>query len=148
MSWFRKSPPPLDDDPQETLIPYEKTYEPAPTPPDLLEAAARGREWSRAEWQRTKFVELTPAIPAPPAPPTVPWTREVPTDAGVYWHVPSVDVGVLHLIVLIRCGQQLCLMQRRAGSDSVAYLSVRRIGGWFAGPIATPEGVALEEIKL
>jgi hypothetical protein len=155
MSWFRKSPL-ISEDPQEHLVAYERVvpreYTPAPKPPDLVEAAERSVEWTRP--QPTVLHVVPEPEPEPQQPqqdqehPTVPFTRDLPTCPGVFWHVPSADPGVLHWLVVLRCGRSLCVMQRRNGSDSVAYVNVNRIGGWFAGPIPSPAGVDLSELRL
>jgi hypothetical protein len=155
MKWFGKAPPQADEDPQEKSVAYERPYPREYTrgdkPIELLDAVERSIEWTRP----APVVSVVEPEPEPePEPqqdqehPTVPFTRELPTRPGVFWHVPSADPGVLHWLVVIRCGQHLCVMQRRAGSDSVAYVNVNRIGGWFAGPVASPAGVELSELRL
>jgi hypothetical protein len=37
---------------------------------------------------------------------------------------------------------------RRAGSDSVVYLNVRAVRGYWAGPLPIPEGVDVRQVNL
>jgi hypothetical protein len=152
MTWpFRKRAEPEPEYRTPALEVFEREYKPAPTPPDLLEAAERGRNGWTEEWTREKYAarrrEMGEVPLAPPAPPTVGWTRDLPTVPGVYWHAPAVDVSELHLLVVLRFGQQLCVREHRGGT--IKFVGIQRIGGyWSVSPVAIPEFARLEEISV
>jgi hypothetical protein len=86
---------------------------------------------------------------------TVPWLRAgvnepgTISEAGVYWHCDSPgDPESLAITHVMKVGDQLCVAYRRAGSDSVVYLNVRAVRGYWAGPLPIPEGVDVRQVNL
>lgn len=135
MSWFRREAvderdPQLplevrEADPRVVVMDFGEK-------PDDLVRAANMREWTRP--------------PRPPDPLTVDWIEGPPTQAGVYWFVewgPSATVGIRQCVVL-DFGGRLCVRQRRG--DACKYTAVVALRRHWAGPIATPNHVALEDL--
>ena len=77
------------------------------------------------------------------------WTLDEPACRGVYWHAATVDdIGSLELRQVLGMGSQFCCAVRRPNSDSVCYLGVQHIGGYWAGPIPLPEGVDATDVNM
>jgi len=161
---WRADSEPLLDDPQQKLDVTERVPlgfddrelpEPAPTqrlsvvpsggqkPEELVTLAANHGEWTRQE-QTVRI--LAEAVPRPePAPPTVPPQDTPPSCPGLWWYRDRSD-DVWYLTVVLDFGGTLCIRLRRGGA--VTFRSVSVLPWQWAGPAATPAGLALEDIDI
>jgi hypothetical protein len=151
LSFNRPTPAELAKDEYHWTLSEEQRQE------RLAELRAHVRDLRTEQPQWETVYEPTPAaplraVPHQAEPLSVPWTNEPPTRPGLYWWrvrglEPRLERAVRpHLCAVVDFGGRLSVRTRKG--DSSAFISVAALARDWAGPVATPEDLKLEDLEL
>ena len=121
-----------------------------------LSAVLGVREIEPDEWQRPARVEFAPKPldlvraariePEPQLPLSVPWSETPPDRAGVWWWTAVGVEARPRLAVVIDFGGRLSIRHHKGSAST--FVAVSALARHWAGPVAVPHGVDLEDLDV
>jgi hypothetical protein len=150
LSFHKPTPAELGDDEYHWTMSEQQRQERLAN----LRAHVQDLRAERSSETRSEPVVVTRAVPREPEPkvPSVRWHSHPPDQPGLYWWRMRALEGWAELsyrprlCTVVDYGGRLCV--RRHGRDSSTFIGVVSLARDWAGPVALPEDLAVEDVEL